>query len=72
MAMNFSVIAGAVAAIYVSLRLLLHYTQDPREPPSIETLIPFASPVIGLSRKKAHYYVMLRYSPLRYTQYERY
>jgi hypothetical protein len=48
-------------AVYVSLRLLLHYTQDPREPRPLETLVPFVSPVIGMMRKKTNYYVTLRY-----------
>ncbi|KAF2793663.1 cytochrome P450 [Melanomma pulvis-pyrius CBS 109.77] len=60
MAMNYSVIVGAVTAVYVSLRLLLHYTQDRREPHPLDTLIPFVSPVIGISRNKTNYYVMLR------------
>ena len=70
MAINYGVVAGAVTAVYVSLRLLLHYTQDPREPRSLETLIPFVSPVIGMSRKKTNYYVMLRYSSLYCMRYE--
>lgn len=60
MAINYGVVVGAATAVYVSLRLLLHYTQDSREPRPLETLIPFVSPVIGMSRKKTGYYVMLR------------
>ncbi|KAF1962610.1 hypothetical protein CC80DRAFT_542916 [Byssothecium circinans] len=52
MAINYSVVAGAVAAVYVSLRLLLYYTQDRREPQPLDTLIPFVGPVIGMSSKK--------------------
>jgi hypothetical protein len=58
------VVVGACAAIYASLRLLLHYTQDPREPRPLETLIPFVSPVIGMMRKKTNFYVLLRYCRL--------
>jgi hypothetical protein len=61
MAIDYGVVVGACAAVYVSLRLLLHYTQDPREPRPLETLVPFVSPVIGMMRKKTNYYVMLRY-----------
>jgi hypothetical protein len=63
--MSYGLIAGAViAAVYVALQLLLHYTQDPREPLPLERSIPFISPLIGMSRKKTKYYVMLRYSSL--------
>jgi hypothetical protein len=61
MAIDYGVVVGACAAVYVSLRLLLHYTQDPREPRPLETLVPFVSPVIGMMRKKTNYYVTLRY-----------
>jgi hypothetical protein len=60
MAMYYGIVFGAVAAVYFSLQLLLRYTHDWREPRSIETLIPFVSPVIGMMRKKTKYYVMLR------------
>lgn len=61
MAISYDIISGAVIAIYVFLRLLLHYTQDPREPLLLGTGLPFLSPVIGMSRKKTKYYVNLRY-----------
>ncbi|KAF2179610.1 cytochrome P450 [Zopfia rhizophila CBS 207.26] len=47
-------------AIYGSLHLLLHATQDAREPPPVPTSIPFISSMIGLSKKKSKYYTELR------------
>jgi hypothetical protein len=61
MAVNYSLIAGAVAAIYMSLQWLLYYTQDAREPSPLATAIPFISPIIGMTRQKSSYYVKLRY-----------
>lgn len=60
MSTHFVVVAGAAATVYMFLRVILHYIQDPREPRPLETLIPFVSPMIGMSRKKTNYYVMLR------------
>jgi hypothetical protein len=60
MAVNYSIVAGAVTAVYMSLQLLLYYTQDRREPPPLATAIPFISPVIGMTRRKTNFYVMLR------------
>lgn len=53
------VLSGLVG-LYVFLRLLLHATQDPNEPPTIETAIPFLAPVIGMVREKSRYYPRLR------------
>jgi hypothetical protein len=60
MAIYYGAVAGVVAAIYVSFQLLLHFTQDKREPPPLATTIPFLSPIIGMSRKKTKYYIELR------------
>lgn len=51
-----------VGAGYVFLRLLLHFTQDPREPPAVETAIPFISPIVGMLTKKVDFYTGLRYA----------
>jgi hypothetical protein len=61
MTVHYGALAGAVIAIYVAFQLLLHFTQDKREPPSLATTIPFLSPIIGMSRKKTKYYIELRY-----------
>jgi hypothetical protein len=61
MTVYYGAIAGTAIAIYVSFQLLLHFTQDKREPPSLATTIPFLSPIIGMSRKKTKYYIELRY-----------
>jgi hypothetical protein len=57
---SYSVIAVVAIAVYAFLQWLLKYTQDPREPPPLATSIPFLSPIIGMSRKKTKYYIMLR------------
>jgi hypothetical protein len=67
MAIYYEVVVGTVTAIYVSFQLLLHFTQDKREPPSLDTAIPFLSPIIGMSRKKTKYYIELRYVKLSET-----
>lgn len=61
MAINYTYILGAIAGTYGFLRLLLSWTQDRREPKALATWIPFISPMIGMSRHKTNFYVMLRY-----------
>lgn len=56
MASPFSVDLGVVASTYIFLRLLLHYTQDAKEPPVIATSIPFIGPILGMMTKKIHFY----------------
>lgn len=56
------VAAGAVlAALYVFLRALLFFTQDPREPPAVENGIPFVSPLLAMLSKKGKFYNEMRY-----------
>jgi hypothetical protein len=50
-----------VAATYGALHVLLNATQDAKEPPTVPALVPFVSPMIGLSKKKSKYYIELRY-----------
>jgi hypothetical protein len=45
-----AVVGVALAAIYIALQLHLRATQDSREPPALETTIPYITPAIGLSR----------------------
>jgi len=52
-------LAGAVTA-YLLLRALVRLTQDSREPPMVETTVPFISPILGMGSKKADYYTYLR------------
>ncbi|KAI0451597.1 cytochrome P450 [Xylaria acuta] len=51
---------GCLVATYLFFRFLLRLTQDPKEPPTIETELPFLAPVLGMIRKKSQYYVLLR------------
>ncbi|KAI0470471.1 cytochrome P450 [Xylariaceae sp. FL0804] len=53
-------VTATLVASYVFLRLLIQGTQDAREPPAIETGIPFIGPLIGMAREKALYYIRLR------------
>ncbi|TVY90133.1 7-alpha-hydroxycholest-4-en-3-one 12-alpha-hydroxylase [Lachnellula willkommii] len=55
-----AVVATGAFAIYGFLHLLLHYTQDAREPPPVATTLPFIGTAVGLPRKKNRYYVELR------------
>lgn len=54
-----SLLAGLVA-LYLGLRQWLWATQDPREPPVLETKIPFVTPVVGALKEKTGYYDRLR------------
>lgn len=60
MAPTLTIALGAVAVTYLFLRLLLYLTQDSREPPAIETSLPFISPLIGMFRERQRYHVRLR------------
>ena len=42
--------AVGLAAVYVLLHVYLRATQDRREPPPVDTTIPFITPAIGLSK----------------------
>jgi hypothetical protein len=54
--------AFTIAAVtYGTLHVLLNATQDAKEPPVVPALIPFVSPMVGLSKKKSKYYTELRY-----------
>ncbi|PVH97623.1 putative 25-hydroxycholesterol 7-alpha-hydroxylase [Periconia macrospinosa] len=55
----FAAVFTVAAAVYGTLQLLLHTTQDPKEPPPVPALVPFISSIIGLSRKKSRYYTEL-------------
>ncbi|KAF2267292.1 cytochrome P450 [Lojkania enalia] len=50
---------SSLAVTYVFLRFLLTYIHDAKEPPALETQIPFISPIIGM-RKKMKFYMGLR------------
>lgn len=52
-------VVSGLGATYVFLRFLLAFTQDAKEPPSVETAIPILSPIIGM-RKKGKFYTDLR------------
>ncbi|PVI08705.1 cytochrome P450 [Periconia macrospinosa] len=53
-------VVGAATVLYFSLQLLLHLTQDKREPTALATSIPFLSPIFGMSKKKSKFYIELR------------
>ena len=53
-------------ATYVFLSALLRFTQDPMEPPAIETSIPFISPLLGMLSGMQSYVVKMRSVIQRY------
>ncbi|KAM7214483.1 25-hydroxycholesterol 7-alpha-hydroxylase [Rhypophila decipiens] len=55
-----SVAFGVLVATYTFLRVLLHLTQDSKEPPAILTGIPFFGPMKGMVREKSGFFVRLR------------
>jgi hypothetical protein len=48
MTSTLALVLGSVTAAYVFFSALLRVTQDSKEPPAIETSIPFISPLLGL------------------------
>lgn len=60
MTSTLALVLGSVGAAYVSLSALLHFTQDSKEPPAIETTIPFSSPLLGLIPGMQRFFVKLR------------
>lgn len=52
---------GGFTAVYVFLRLILHLTQDAREPPAVLTSVPFLGPMVGAIREKSGFHLRLRY-----------
>ena len=69
MAATIAIVVGTLAATYVFLRILLHVTQDAREPPAILTEIPFVSPIIGMLRDKTRLHNILKYDPSCHVDY---
>lgn len=54
-----AVVAG-VTGIYVLLWVILHFTQDKREPESVDDAVPFLSPIVGMALKGSRYHTDLR------------
>lgn len=56
-------ITAAVAGLigtYVFLRALLRFTQDVKEPPSVEDAFPFLTPIAGMIRAGSSFHSLLR------------
>lgn len=51
---------GSLAAAYAFLSALFHFTQDAKEPPAVETSIPFISPLLGLIPGMQDFFVKQR------------
>ena len=49
-----------VAVTYVVLRFVAYLGHDPKEPPLVTGTIPFITPLLGLAKEKANYYVQLK------------
>ncbi|KAH8600689.1 cytochrome P450 [Bisporella sp. PMI_857] len=60
MASVLAVLLGAVAPTYFFLRLLLHLTQDAKEPTAIKTSVPFIGPILSMIANKTHFHTYLR------------
>ncbi|KAI2615544.1 cytochrome P450 [Hypoxylon sp. NC1633] len=57
---TFAMVIGSLGAVYVFLYALLHFTQDPKEPPAIRTWMPFIGPLPGFIRGTPNFLVKLR------------
>ncbi|KAH8721505.1 cytochrome P450 [Phaeosphaeriaceae sp. PMI808] len=55
-----AVVVTVAAILYGALHVLLHATQDAREPPPMPSSLPFLGSMIGLSKKKSRYYTELK------------
>ncbi|KAK9415843.1 putative Cytochrome P450 [Seiridium unicorne] len=60
MALSFSLVVGAGAAIYAFLFALLRLTQDAKEPVSIGEGIPFVSPLLNMATKGVGFHRFMR------------
>jgi hypothetical protein len=69
MELTLTLVLLILPVFYIGLSLLLHLTQDPQEPPVVDTILPFLSPMLGMVRKKTKYYVELRYFSLSHFKY---
>lgn len=60
--MHPSLIVGSAIAVftYISLQLVLHATQNAREPLLLESTVPFLDSALGILRHKANYLAHLR------------
>ena len=53
-------VLAMLGTTYAFLSMLLHFTQDSREPPAVETSIPFITSLIGQLRGAQKFFVKLR------------
>jgi len=60
MTSTLTLILSSLAAAYVFFPAFLRFTQDSKEPPAIETSIPFISPLLGLIPGMSKFTVKLR------------
>ncbi|KAJ4988273.1 25-hydroxycholesterol 7-alpha-hydroxylase 1 [Stagonosporopsis vannaccii] len=54
-----TVITAIAIVTYLSLQVLLHVTQDTKEPRLAETKFPFLDPIVGIAKQRAGYLVGL-------------
>jgi hypothetical protein len=64
MAFGFTYTLAMATILYAALHSFLRIWQDAREPPVVLSGTPFISPIIGMVRKKATFFVYLRYAQL--------
>ena len=57
---DLSLAVASLIGTYAFLRALLYFTQDTREPLSVEDVIPFLGPVIAMGRKGAKFHNHMR------------
>lgn len=60
MASPIIVILGGLGTAYLFLAALLRFTQDPQEPPTLETTMLFLGPAIGLRSGMTKLFVKLK------------
>lgn len=60
MVSNLTAAAAGLTGIYIFLWALLRFTQDVREPPSVEDAFPFLTPIAGMARNGSSFHSRLR------------
>lgn len=57
---NTTAAVAGLAGTYVFLWVLLRFTQDVKEPPSVEDAFPFLTPIFGMMRAGSSFHSRVR------------
>ncbi|KAI1459617.1 cytochrome P450 [Annulohypoxylon moriforme] len=57
---NVAIFATFIAGVYSFLHLLLHLTQNSKEPPTVGNAIPFITPMVRMKTLKSKFYTVMK------------